>query len=91
MNTNGSTVHGPQGMQDPNMVDPLASLPNPFTPMAFLPPNVAEQLTICIYIMVAAVTASDSSIVINRAQGLMHYGLGICLDTSMGYACPFGG
>jgi len=32
----------------------LSMLPNPFTPMAFIPPDIARQLTISYYITVAA-------------------------------------
>ncbi len=33
-------------------------LPNPFTPMAFLPPDIAVQQTILTYVFVAATTVS---------------------------------
>lgn len=57
MSVNSSTATGPQAMPDP-LANPLAALPNPFTPLAFLPPKVAHQLTITLYILVGAVTAS---------------------------------
>ncbi|KJA26661.1 hypothetical protein HYPSUDRAFT_1063858 [Hypholoma sublateritium FD-334 SS-4] len=38
--------------------NPLALLPNPFTPMAFLPPDIAVQYTINTYVIIAITTAS---------------------------------
>ena len=39
--------------------NPLALLPNPATPMAFLPPDVAIQFTISSYVLIALTTASN--------------------------------
>ena len=35
-----------------------ASLPNPFTPLAFLPPDVAWEATVAIFVLVACLTVS---------------------------------
>lgn len=42
----------------PQLPASLSMLPNPFTPMAFFPPDIAVQLTISIYVTVAATTVS---------------------------------
>lgn len=38
--------------------NPLALLPNPLTPMAFLPPDIAVQVTISTYVLIALTTVS---------------------------------
>lgn len=38
--------------------NPLALLPNPFTPMAFLPPDIAVQVTISTYVAIAITAVS---------------------------------
>ncbi len=39
--------------------NPLALLPNPSTPMAFLPPDVAIQFTISSYVLISLTTVSN--------------------------------
>jgi len=42
----------------PNMTEVLLNLPNPFTPMAFLPPELAWQVTVAIYWIVGSLAVS---------------------------------
>lgn len=41
-------------MSTSNITQILLQLPNPFTPMAFLPPELARQLTVGMYAIVGA-------------------------------------
>ena len=47
-------------MSSTNGTSPPPELPNPYTPLAFFPPDVAYQVSVSIYTLVAALVASIS-------------------------------
>jgi len=48
-------------MASSNTTASVPQLPNPHTPMAFLPPELAYQVTIAMYILIGSLGVSDFS------------------------------